>query len=290
MPHSVLPTGCKGFQGSGDQCERLVRSGSSESDSRDQPCLRTRQAHMSDFFHNWLAWLDFFEQKPEHTVRAYSQGVRRAVLFGDLEPTEFGPESFGQATLTDTVVDMRTIGGVSKATLNQTLAALKSFYDFCKSEKIPDVPDVGQIRKLARIPAESSDPEYYRPEDIRELYTEAIRPSTTTGQVRWPCRDLAMCSFLAVLTLMVMSSAGSQAQSDDLSALNRQVGQLYRAGKYTQAIVVARHVLALAEKKFGRDHRHVAHQLVRGRRGDAVHQPVRHVRRRRRPDRGRQRH
>lgn len=201
MPHSVLPTGCKGFQGSGAHCERLVRSGSSESDSRHRPCLRTRQAHMSDFFHNWLAWLDFFEEKPEHTVRAYSQGVRRAVLFGDLEPTEFGPESFGQATLTDTVVDMRKIGGVSKATLNQTLAALKSFYDFCKSEKIPDVPDVGQIRKLARIPAESSDPEYYRPEDIRELYTEAIRPSTTTGQVRWPCRDLAMCSFLAVLGL-----------------------------------------------------------------------------------------
>ena len=59
----------------------------------------------------------------------------------------------------------------------------------------------------------------------------------------------AVSSFLAVLALVVMATVSGQAQSGDLSALNRQVVQLLRSGKYAEAVVVARRDLALAENK-----------------------------------------
>ena len=45
------------------------------------------------------------------------------------------------------------------------------------------------------------DPEYYRPAEVRDLYTEALNPKAPKHRVRWAARDLAMCSFLAVLGL-----------------------------------------------------------------------------------------
>jgi CHAT domain-containing protein/tetratricopeptide (TPR) repeat protein len=50
----------------------------------------------------------------------------------------------------------------------------------------------------------------------------------------------------------------TQAQDpDELGALNRQVLQLYQAGKYAEATGIAKKLLALAETKFGPDHANV---------------------------------
>jgi len=51
------------------------------------------------------------------------------------------------------------------------------------------------------------------------------------------------------------------AQQDELSALNQEVVQLYRAGKYAAATKVAQRALAIAEDKFGPDHPEVGTTL-----------------------------
>lgn len=166
---------------------------------------------MSAVYHEWLAWLPLFEDKPEHTVRAYGQGVRRVVSFAELDPSAFGPDSLDQARLTDTVRDMRADGGISKATINQTLASLKSFYDFCLADGlVREVPNIARIRKVAKLEVPQTDPEYYRPSEIRDLYAEATDESESSGRVRWPSRDLAMCSFLAVLGLRSAELAAAE--------------------------------------------------------------------------------
>ena len=164
---------------------------------------------MPAIYHEWLAWLPLYEDKPPHTVRAYGQGVRRVVTFAEIPAQAFRADSLNQATLTDTVRAMRAAPDVSKSTINQTLAALKSFFDYCIADRlVAEVPDIARIRKVAKLDVPQADPEYYRPAEIRELYEEARNlPASQDNRaprgarVRWPARDLAMCSFLAILGL-----------------------------------------------------------------------------------------
>ena len=176
---------------------------------------------MSAIFKGWLKWLPLYEDKPIETIRAYSQGVRRVVAFAieDDEspmyrqsPSDFAPETFDQASLTDMVRVIAADKDVSKATLNQTLAALKSFYDFCIADRlVTEVPDISRIRKVAKshLSVPQVDPEYYRPAEIRELYAEASSQDNDSNRVRWASRDLAMCSFLAVLGLRAAELAAA---------------------------------------------------------------------------------
>ena len=54
------------------------------------------------------------------------------------------------------------------------------------------------------------------------------------------------------LALVVLVATPSQTRSaEDLAALNKQVGQLYRQGKYGEAIPIAERGLAGAEDRFG---------------------------------------
>jgi site-specific recombinase XerD len=169
-----------------------------------------RPDEMPPVYHEWLHWLPLYEDKPEHTVRAYGQGVRRVVSYMDVEPTGFRPDSLDQASLTDTVRSMRSDPEVSRSTLNQTLAALKSFFDFCIADRlVAQVPDIARIRKVARLDVPQVDPEYYRPTEVRELYAEASSRDNVGGRVRWASRDLAMCSFLAVLGLRAAELAAA---------------------------------------------------------------------------------
>jgi tetratricopeptide (TPR) repeat protein len=61
-----------------------------------------------------------------------------------------------------------------------------------------------------------------------------------------------------VLLLGLGLSGASWAQSDELSVLNRQVVQLYQAGKYSDASSVAERALALSEQLYGPSHPNVA--------------------------------
>ena len=158
-------------------------------------------ADMPKIFHDWLDWLPVNEDKPAPPIRAYNQGVRRVISYSGMRPSAFDPASLGRKELIEAIRKMRTGGGVSKATMSQTLAALKSFFEFCiEKGALDSAPDISRIRKMARVSATQVDPEYYRPAEIRDLYAAAIE-DTDGSRVRWPVRDLAMCSFLAVLGL-----------------------------------------------------------------------------------------
>jgi len=71
---------------------------------------------------------------------------------------------------------------------------------------------------------------------------------------------VARCLVLTLLLGMVISQS-ARAQSNDLDALNRQVVQLYRQGKYPGATTIAKRALTLAEKAFGPDHPRVGTSL-----------------------------
>jgi CHAT domain-containing protein/Tfp pilus assembly protein PilF len=65
-----------------------------------------------------------------------------------------------------------------------------------------------------------------------------------------------------VVCLMAVGSIAAQAQhSDDLKSLNQQAVQLYSAGKYAEATVIAKRALAIAERKFGPGHPEVGTAL-----------------------------
>tara|TARA_B100000749_G_scaffold133956_1_gene102874 strand:- start:383 stop:1186 length:804 start_codon:yes stop_codon:yes gene_type:complete len=106
---------------------------------------------------------------------------------------------------------MRSSGEISKATLNQSLAALKSFYDYCLADRLVEtVPDVSRIRRIAKLDVPQVDPEYYRPAEVRDLYGAAVSEDNEHGRhIRWAARDLAMCSFLAVLGLRASELAAA---------------------------------------------------------------------------------
>ena len=164
-------------------------------------------AEMSPVFHEWLVWLERLQLKPAHTRRAYSQGIRRVLSYTDIAAGDFRPDSFNQVTLTDTVRDILIDPKVSRATLSQTLAALRSFYVFCQTDGLlQSVPDIELIREASQAGRSWStvEPSYYLPTQIQDLYQEA-NSADHSGQsgsrVRWPSRDLAMCSFLAILGL-----------------------------------------------------------------------------------------
>ncbi|MEO1610402.1 MAG: tetratricopeptide repeat-containing protein, partial [Pseudomonadota bacterium] len=62
---------------------------------------------------------------------------------------------------------------------------------------------------------------------------------------------------LALIFLTITSAFSLQARAqdtDEIGTLNGQVVRLYQAGKYAEAIVVARKALELSEQKFGPDH------------------------------------
>src|SRR5262245_31769633 len=69
--------------------------------------------------------------------------------------------------------------------------------------------------------------------------------------------------FILAITLMVISFAGAPAiaQQDAATALDRKVQELYGAGKFSEAIPLARRVLAIREKALGPYHPDVATSL-----------------------------
>ena len=186
MAHSELPE---------DRHVEADQPGTEESDT------------LSPVVREWLESLGLFEDKAPPTIRQYSQAIRRVMYVAEVDPKSFGPASLNQLELTDLVREMRRQdgpkGGFSKSTLWQTLAALKSFYAFCKDQGLAtDIPDIDRIRKLARVQfGEQQDPEFYSPSEIGRLFAEAASEAGKQHRVRWASRDLAMCGFLAVLGL-----------------------------------------------------------------------------------------
>lgn len=72
----------------------------------------------------------------------------------------------------------------------------------------------------------------------------------------------ALVRWVPLFLLVCMTAVQpSDAQTEDLSALNRKVIELYRKGKFAKATEVAQQALALAKKELGSDHPRVATTL-----------------------------
>jgi tetratricopeptide (TPR) repeat protein/CHAT domain-containing protein len=67
-------------------------------------------------------------------------------------------------------------------------------------------------------------------------------------------RAVALIVFIAFSVGIGCPTAKAQRADDDLNALNQQVDQLYRAGKYAEATEIAERALALAKRQFGPSH------------------------------------
>lgn len=171
------------------------------------------ESEMPRFFGEWLNWLSLHDKSPS-TIRAYSQGVRRVISFAEFPPSEFaefGPNTWNQASLTDTVREMSAAGEISASTLNQSLAALKSFFHYCRADYLVDtVPDVYRIPQMSRLVVARQEPECYHLDQVRHLFKAATESDYEQGlRVHWPARDLAMCGFLAVLGLRASELFGA---------------------------------------------------------------------------------
>ena len=169
------------------------------------------ESEMPQVFGEWLNWLSLYELRPPSTIKAYSQGVRRVVSFAEFAPSEFGPNAWNQASLTDTVREMSAAGEISASTLNQSLAALKSFFHYCRADFLVDtVPDVYRIQQMSRVAVPRQEPECYHLDQVRHLFKAATESDYEQGlRIHWPARDLAMCGFLAVLGLRVSELFGA---------------------------------------------------------------------------------
>jgi site-specific recombinase XerD len=168
-------------------------------------------------FHLWLEDLEDLEEKSPKTVKAYGQALRRVVHFAEVPPSILeSPDKLDQVLLTNAVRRMRRAERrVSMSTLNQTLAALGSYFDWCTLTPdggeppllIGNPPDLKRIRRISKIEQGVVDPEYYRPAELQRLFGAAATPSVS--RIRWPERDLAMCGFLAVLGLRASELTGA---------------------------------------------------------------------------------
>jgi tetratricopeptide (TPR) repeat protein len=71
----------------------------------------------------------------------------------------------------------------------------------------------------------------------------------------------SICVAVTALALSLSLGAASWAGEDEASALSAQMKELYRAGKYTEALPLAQKSLALREQEFGPDDANVAMPL-----------------------------
>src|SRR5580704_472194 len=71
----------------------------------------------------------------------------------------------------------------------------------------------------------------------------------------------SICVAFTALALSLSVSVPSYAQQDEASTLSQQMKELYRAGKYAEALPLAQKSLALREKQFGPDDANVAMPL-----------------------------
>ena len=102
---------------------------------------------MSPYFHEWLQWTAIYEERVGATVKSRGLAVRRLLSYSEVPPGEFGPGSFDQALLMDTVMEMKT--DVDIPTIRRSIRALEAFYDFCLTDRlILQKPNFERIKLL----------------------------------------------------------------------------------------------------------------------------------------------
>src|SRR5262249_49184513 len=74
-------------------------------------------------------------------------------------------------------------------------------------------------------------------------------------------KKISIAAALAGVLFVGTSSIPLAQQTDDVNELNKRALELYRAGRYSDAIQIAQLLLAIREKALGRDHLDVARSL-----------------------------
>jgi len=123
---------------------------------------------MSPYFHKWLQWMETDQELSPNTVKSYGEGIRRLVAYAEISPSSFGPASFDQYSLIETMREMRLGLDVSVTTTRKSIYALKNFYVFCGMSGLVRPPVVFS-RVLRLVPYRRSAPwipvETFGPED-----------------------------------------------------------------------------------------------------------------------------
>ena len=88
----------------------------------------------------------------------------------------------------------------------------------------------------------------------------ALHPLSSCNRIKHLSARTLDCAGFALLLAMT-AGAGWGPAPDDLEGLNRQVVELYQAGKYAATTPMAERVLARAEGRFGSDHPQVGTKL-----------------------------
>ncbi len=155
------------------------------------------ESEMPRVYRDWLEHLR--KDKKRSTLDAYGDGLRRFLFYAEIHPSLFEPSSVDQATLSDSIRLMR-LDGLERSTIKSTIAAAKSFCEFCQEQGLIDgLPNFTMLRRGVP-PATRLDPDPYHPGELQDLFATAREPSQR-HKVRWPERDFPMLSFLAVLGL-----------------------------------------------------------------------------------------
>ena len=89
---------------------------------------------MSACFDEWLHWMALYEEATADVVDSRSRAVRRLVAYSGVPPGEFRADSFDQASLMDTVTEMKT--GLAIGTIRDSICGLEAFLDFCIEDRL----------------------------------------------------------------------------------------------------------------------------------------------------------
>ena len=89
---------------------------------------------MSPCFRWWLQWMALYEDATADVVDSHSRAVRRLVAYSGVLPGEFGPGSFDQALMMDTLTEMKT--DLAIGTIRDSIHGLEAFYDFCIEDRL----------------------------------------------------------------------------------------------------------------------------------------------------------
>jgi tetratricopeptide (TPR) repeat protein len=96
---------------------------------------------------------------------------------------------------------------------------------------------------------------------LPDAQKEGLSPKPVAEECAMRALKASICAAVTALALSLLPGAPSCAAEDEASTLTQQMKELYRAGKYTEALPLAQKSLALREKEFGPDDANVAMPL-----------------------------
>ena len=159
---------------------------------------------MSPHFHKWLEWMETDMRLSPNTIKSYGDGIRRLVAYAEISPSTFGPASFDQYSLVETIRGMLYEAATGATSTRQSIYGLKKFHEFCHMRGLAP-PYLAFSRVLRAVPSSKSDPwnpdQIFSPDEVAELFRVAGQHGTQASGRFKSNRDIAILAFLAFVGL-----------------------------------------------------------------------------------------